>query len=266
MKGAILHAGPSILSGPGLISTTVIAILALSLGCGLCDAAETPKDPPERAGKDWWSLQALKNPAVPKVRKSDRVRNLIDAFVLERLEAKGLGLSPPADPRTLDRRRYCARLGLPPDPQVIEDFAQNPSEKAYRALVRDLLDSPHYGERWARHWLDVARYAESQGCERERMRPNSWRYRDWVIQALNADLPYNQFTIDQLAGDLVPNATDMQRLATAFNRQTLTNTEGGTDKEQWRVAAVMDRVETLGSVWLGLTAVSYTHLTLPTKA
>ena len=203
MKGAILHAGPSILSGPGLISTTVIAILALSLGCGLCDAAETPKDPPERAGKDWWSLQALKNPAVPKVRKSDRVRNLIDAFVLERLEAKGLGLSPPADPRTLVRRLYFTLIGLPPDPQVIEDFAQNPSEKAYRALVRDLLDSPHYGERWARHWLDVARYAESQGFERDLMRPNAWRYRDWVVHALNEDMPYDEFARLQIAGDWI---------------------------------------------------------------
>jgi hypothetical protein len=124
---------------------------------------------------------------------------------------------------------------------------------AYEQLVDRLLASPHFGERWGRHWLDKARFADSDGYEKDNARPNAWHYRDWVIQAINHDLGFDRFTIEQLAGDLLPRATDAQRLATAFHRQTLTNTEGGTDQEQWRVAAVMDRTETLGTVWLGLT-------------
>ena len=110
-----------------------------------------------------------------------------------------------------------------------------------------------FAERWARHWLDVARYADSDGYEKDTNRPNAWRYRDWVIDAIHRDMPFDQFTVEQLAGDMLPNKTADQILATAFHRQTLTNTEGGTDQEQWRVAAVMDRTETLGTAWLGLT-------------
>jgi hypothetical protein len=117
------------------------------------------------------------------------------------------------------------------------------------------LSSPHFGERWGRHWLDKARYADSDGYEKDRPRLNAWRYRDWVINSINDDLPFDQFSVEQLAGDLLPNPTENQHLATAFNRQTLTNTEGGTDQEQWRVAAIMDRVETFGTVWLGLTSI-----------
>ena len=116
-----------------------------------------------------------------------------------------------------------------------------------------MLKSRHFGERWGRHWLDKARYADSDGYEKDRPRPNAWRWRDWVIDAVNRDMPFDQFTVEQIAGDLLPGADENQVLATAFHRQTLTNTEGGTDKEQWRVEAVFDRVETTGAVWLGLT-------------
>jgi len=200
-----------------------------------------------------WAYRSLGEPKPPVIQDNQWARNPIDNFVKKNLEIANISHSPEADRRTLIKRLSYDLLGLPPEPEAVESFIKDTSTDAYEKLVDQLLASPHFGERWGRHWLDKARYADSDGYEKDRPRMNAWRYRDWVIQAINADLPYNQFTIDQLAGDLVPNATDMQRLATAFNRQTLTNTEGGTDKEQWRVAAVMDRVETLGSVWLGLT-------------
>ena len=200
-----------------------------------------------------WAYRPLGEPKPPAIQDIQWVRNPIDNFVKKNLEIANISPSHEADRRTLIKRLSYDLLGLPPEPEAVESFVKDTSTDAYEKLVDRLLASPHFGERWGRHWLDKARYADSDGYEKDRPRMNAWRYRDWVIQSINADLPFNQFTIEQLAGDLVPNATDMQRLATAFNRQTLTNTEGGTDKEQWRVAAVMDRVETLGSVWLGLT-------------
>jgi hypothetical protein len=127
------------------------------------------------------------------------------------------------------------------------------SPQAYGKMLDKAMTSEHFGERWGRHWLDMARYADSDGYEKDRPRPDAWRFRDWVIHAINDDMPFDQFTIEQLAGDLLPNATAEQIVATAFNRQTLTNTEGGTDQEQFRIEACMDRTETLGTVWLGLT-------------
>ena len=173
--------------------------------------------------------------------------------MLAKLEASKLQPSPQADRYILIKRLSYDLLGLPPSPKEVNAFVNDKSPDAYLKLVNRLLASPHFGERWGRHWLDKARYADSDGYEKDRPRPNAWRYRDWVINSINDDLPFDQFTIEQLAGDLLPESTDAQKLATAFSRQTLTNTEGGTDKEQWRVAAVMDRVETLGAVWLGLT-------------
>ncbi len=208
------------------------------------------------SGAEWsvhWAYRPLHKSDPPKVKDARWIRNPVDQFVLDKLEVANVTPSPMADRYTLIRRLYYDLLGLPPDPREVDAFVNDRSPHAYEKVVDRLLSLPHFGERWGRHWLDKARYADSDGYEKDRPRMNAWRYRDWVIQAINADLPFNQFTIEQLAGDITPNATDMQRLATAFNRQTLTNTEGGTDKEQWRVAAVMDRVETLGSVWLGLT-------------
>ncbi|MFO1095422.1 MAG: DUF1549 domain-containing protein, partial [Planctomycetaceae bacterium] len=201
--------------------------------------------------RDHWAYQPLvrrEPPAAP-----DGATHPIDRFVRAKLAADGIPPSPEADRATLIKRLYYDLLGLPPEPDAVDAFVRDTSPLAYTELVDDLLASPHFGERWGRHWLDVARYADSDGYEKDNPRYNAWRYRDWVIQAINNDLPFDQFTIQQLAGDLLPNRTTDQLVATGFNRQTLTNTEGGTDPEQWRVEAVFDRVETLGTAWLGLT-------------
>ena len=206
-------------------------------------------------GAEWsvhWAYRPLQE-EVPFVKNSNWIRNKIDHFVLTKLKAKNLEPAPPANRATLIKRLSYDLLGLPPTPAEVHDFINNKSEDAYETLIDRLLASPHFGERWGRHWLDKARYADSDGYEKDKPRLNAWRYRDWVINAINNDIPFDQFTIEQLGGDLLPESNDIQKLATAFNRQTLTNTEGGTDQEQWRVAAVMDRTETLGTVWLGLT-------------
>jgi mono/diheme cytochrome c family protein len=199
-----------------------------------------------------WAYRPLDSKP-PAIKGKTPARNQIDWFIYAKLKAAGVPPSSAADRPTLIKRLSYDLLGLPPTPMEIDAFINDKSPAAYGKLVDRLLASPHFGERWGRHWLDKARYADSDGFEKDRPRMNAWRYRDWVIEAINSDLPFDQFTIEQLAGDLLPKATEAQKLATAFNRQTLTNTEGGTDKEQWRVAAVMDRVETLGAVWLGLT-------------
>jgi hypothetical protein len=180
-------------------------------------------------------------------------RNPIDNFILARLGKEGIAPSPEADRTTLIKRLSYDLLGLPVDVADVDAFAADPAPDAYEKLVDRLLASPHFGERWGRHWLDKARYADSDGYEKDNNRPDAWRYRNWVIDAFNADLPFDRFTLDQIAGDLLPAASPMQILATAFHRQTLTNTEGGVDKEQFRVEAVFDRTETTATVWLGLT-------------
>lgn len=177
----------------------------------------------------------------------------VDAFIRQRLAAEGFQPAARADRVTLIRRVHYDLLGLPPAPEEVDAFLADGSDRAYEAMVDRALASGHFGERWGRHWLDMARYADSDGYEKDRPRPDAWRYRDWVIRAVNEDMPFDQFTIEQLAGDLLPEATPEQVVATAFNRQTLTNTEGGTDQEQFRVEACFDRTETLGAVWLGLT-------------
>ncbi len=211
---------------------------------------------------DHWSYQPILRDAPPTVQNAAWVRNPIDAYVLAKLESEGIEPSPEADRYTLIKRLYYDLLGLPPTPTEVDAFVNDTSDQAYEQLVDRLLRSPHYGERWGRHWMDKARYADSDGYEKDRPRPNAWRFRDWVIDAVNSDMPFDQFTIEQMAGDLLPDATPMQRLATAFHRQTLTNTEGGTDQEEFRVAAIVDRIATTGSVWLGLTvacAQCHTH-------
>ncbi|RPH49158.1 MAG: DUF1549 domain-containing protein, partial [Planctomycetota bacterium] len=177
----------------------------------------------------------------------------IDHFVRTRLAKENLAPSPEADRTPLIKRLSYDLLGLPPSIEDVDAFLADAAPDAYEKLVDRLLASPHFGERWGRHWLDKARYADSDGYEKDNNRPDAWRYRTWVIDAINADMPFDRFTIEQLAGDLLPGPTPMQILATAFNRQTLTNTEGGVDKEQFRVEAVFDRTETTGAVWLGLT-------------
>src|SRR5262249_39721959 len=156
-----------------------------------------------------------------------------------RLEAEKIAPSSEADKVTLIRRLSLDLLGLPPSPREVEQFLEDKSPDAYDHLVDRLLASPHYGERWGRHWLDLARYADSDGYEKDTGRPFAWRYRHWVIEALNRDLPFDKFTIEQLAGDLLPKATTEQKVATGFHRNTLTNREGGVDQEQFRVEAVV---------------------------
>ncbi len=202
---------------------------------------------------DHWAYQPLAKVAPPQVKASFGGMNAIDQFILARLEADGMTLSPEADRATLIRRLSLDLLGLLPSVEQVDQFLNDERPEAYELLVDRLLESPHFGERWGRHWLDMARYADSDGYEKDNPRPDAYRYRDWVIDAINADMPFDEFTIQQIAGDLLPDANDMQRLATAFHRQTLTNTEGGTDQEQFRVEACFDRTETTGTVWLGLT-------------
>ncbi|PYV09587.1 MAG: hypothetical protein DMG07_22890, partial [Acidobacteria bacterium] len=192
-----------------------------------------------------------KNP-VPGVGNQAWVRNPIDAFVLSRLEREGITPSPEADRITLIRRLSLDLIGLPPTVPEVSDFLADSRPDAYERLVDRLLASPHYGEKWAHHWLDLARYADSDGYN-DAVRPNAWRYRDWVIDALNSNMPFDRFTIEQLAGDLLPGAAIEQKVATGFNRNTMTRREGGTDREEDRTEQVIDRTSTLGSVWLGLT-------------
>lgn len=189
-------------------------------------------------------------------------RNPIDRFVLARLERAGLRPSPPADRFALLRRASIDLRGLPPTPAEVDAFARDTRPDAYEQAVDRFLADPAYGERWARMWLDLARYADSAGYGSDPLRPTIWHYRDWVIDAFNRNLPYNQFTLEQLAGDLLPNASKEQKIATAFHRNTMTNTEGGTDDEEFRVAAVKDRADTTAQVWMGLTlgcAKCHTH-------
>jgi Protein of unknown function (DUF1549)/Protein of unknown function (DUF1553)/Planctomycete cytochrome C len=200
-----------------------------------------------------WAFQPVRRPKLPAVKNRSWVRNGVDHFILARLEKEGLKPSPEADRTTLIRRLSLDLTGLPPTPEEVDAFLADTRPGAYDRLVERLLSSPHYGERWARHWLDAARYADSDGYEKDTGRPFAWRWRDWVIHALNRDLPYDRFVIEQLAGDLLPGATVEQKVATGFHRNTLTNREGGVDQEQFRVEAVVDRVNTTSRVFLGVT-------------
>jgi hypothetical protein len=200
-----------------------------------------------------WTFEPIRRFDPPAPRTASWARGDIDRFILAKLEEKGIAPSPEADRYTLVRRLHYDLLGLPPPVADVDAFVSDSRPDAYERLVDRLLASPHFGERWGRHWLDLARYADSNGYEADRARPDAYVYRDWVIDAVNRDLPFDRFTIEQLAGDLLPDATSRTRIATAFNRQTLTNEEGGVDQEEFRVAAVFDRTATLGTVWLGLT-------------
>ena len=207
------------------------------------------------AGANWESHWAFTTPEaidLPTVGDVQWPRNGIDAFILARLELNGLKPNPPADRRTLIRRVSLDLIGLPPTHEEIQAFLVDDEAGAYERVVDRLLASPRYGEHMARPWLDLARYADSQGFEKDNPR-TMWRYRDWVIDALNADMPFDTFTREQLAGDLLDSPTQPQLIATGFHRNTQTNTEGGTDNEEFRSAAVIDRVNTTMQGWMGLT-------------
>jgi hypothetical protein len=199
-----------------------------------------------------WGFVAPKRPAVPAVKDATWPRNVIDRFVLARLEKEGLKPAPEADRYTLARRVTLDLTGLPPTIEAVDRFVADKSPNAYEKFVDEVLKSPAYGERWAHVWLDLARYADSNGYATDNAR-TIWKYRDWVIDALNANMPFDRFTLEQIAGDLLPNATQEQLIATAFHRNTLTNDEGGTSDEEFRVVAVVDRVNTTMQVWMGLT-------------
>jgi hypothetical protein len=199
-----------------------------------------------------WSFQRLTGPAVPAVGDSDRTITPVDAFVLDRLREADLRPSPEADRPTLIRRVSLDLTGLPPTVEEVDRFVADRHPGAYVRVVERLLASPAFGERWGRVWLDLSRYADSAGYAQDPPR-TIWRFRDWVIRALNDNLPFDEFTIEQLAGDLLPRPSNSQLIATAFHRNTMTNSEGGTDDEEFRVAAVVDRVNTTIQVWMGLT-------------
>src|SRR5439155_4022922 len=216
--------------------------------------AQWPEQP--AAAKHWAYVKPMR-PAIPKLKNTVWVRNPIDAFVLARLEKEGLKPSPQATRETLIRRVSLDLIGLPPSVEEVDQFVVDKSPDAYEKLVDRLLASPHYGERWARPWLDLARYADTNGFEADQRR-SIWKYRDWVIDALNRDMPYDRFSIEQLAGDMLPNATTpdatmAQRIATGFHRNTMFNEEGGVDKEEAHWENLIDRVNTTATVWLGST-------------
>jgi cytochrome c553 len=198
-----------------------------------------------------WAFQPPARPAAPKTADTRWPRNAIDQFILARLEQEKINPSPEASKLTLLRRVHLDLTGLPPAPADIDAFMSDAAPDAYEKAVDRLLASPHYGERQARHWLDQARYADSDGGSRDEPR-HIWKYREWVISALNRDLPFHQFVIEQLAGDLLPNATESQIVATGFQRNSMLQIEAGTDREQYRVEAVADRVDTTGTTLLGL--------------
>lgn len=209
-----------------------------------------------------WAFTKPEKPQPPQVKDTSWAANAIDYFILQSLEKQGLGPSPEADRHTLIRRLSLDLIGLPASREEVSEFVQDSSPDAYERLVDRLLSSPAYGERWARVWLDLARYADSAGYGSDPLRLNIWPWRDWVIQALNQNLSFDEFTIQQIAGDLLPDAGQDQLIATAFHRNTMTNTEGGTDDEEFRVAAVKDRANTTAQVWMGLTlgcAQCHTH-------
>jgi mono/diheme cytochrome c family protein len=199
-----------------------------------------------------WAYVKPRRPPLPALRDASRARNPIDAFLLARLEKEGLSFAPEAPRETLIRRVSLDLTGLPPDVKEIDEFVADSSPGAYEKLVDRILASPHYGERWARPWLDLARYADTNGFNFDSRR-TMWKYRDWVIDALNRDLPFDRFTIEQIAGDLLPDATIDQKIATGFHRNTMTNEEGGTDPDEARWETLIDRVNTTAAVWLGTT-------------
>ncbi|HTD65086.1 MAG TPA: PSD1 and planctomycete cytochrome C domain-containing protein [Candidatus Limnocylindria bacterium] len=224
--------------------------------------ASWPRSSPLAASSTHWSFQPIRRPEIPRVENTRWVRNPIDSFVLARLQRAAMKSSPEADRATLIRRLHLDLIGLPPTRDQVDAFVHDRRRDAYERLVDVLLASPHFGERWGRHWLDLARYADSAGYQIDRVRPGAYLFRDWVVESFNRDQPFDQFTIEQLAGDLLPNATLQQKIATGFHRMTLSNFEDGVDQNEYECKAKVDRVATTGTAWLGLTvgcAECHTH-------
>jgi uncharacterized protein DUF1553/uncharacterized protein DUF1549/cytochrome c len=211
-----------------------------------------PGDESDTGIQKHWAYIKPVRPKLPSVKNKSWLRNPIDSFILARLEKEKLQPSAEAERATLLRRVYLDLIGLPPSPQEVDAFLADRSPGAYEKVVDSLLRSSHFGERWARPWLDLARYADSNGYERDRPR-TIWKYRDWVIDAFNKDMPFDQFTIEQLAGDMLPKPSNDQLIATGFHRNTMLNQEGGVDDEEARWETIIDRVNTTATVWLGST-------------
>ncbi|MEX2261211.1 MAG: PSD1 and planctomycete cytochrome C domain-containing protein [Bryobacteraceae bacterium] len=248
---AVHQSGDLKMPPAGKLKDEQIAALSKWIEAGLPWPAEKAKIA-EQSQSGHWAFQPPKRHPAPAVKDAAWPRNAIDNFILAKLEANSLAPSPEADQATLLRRVSLDLTGLPPSPKEVEEFLADKSPEAYERAVDRLLASPHYGERWGRHWLDVARYADSNGYNIDGPR-DIWKYRDWVIEALNRDLPFDQFVVEQLAGDLLPKPSVDQLIATGFHRNTPLNLEGGIDFEQYRVEAVVDRVATTGAAFLGLT-------------
>lgn len=207
-----------------------------------------------KQGAQWgehWAYVSLKETPAPII-KNEWIKNDIDRFIYEKLEVEKLSPSKEADAATLLRRVSLDLIGLPPSDNVAEMYLKNPTNETYEQLIDSLLASPAFGERWASMWMDLARYADSKGYEKDEYR-QIWKYRDWLIKAFNADKPYNEFITEQLAGDLFPEPTDELYIASAFHRNTMTNDEGGTDSEEFRTAAILDRVSTTWQAMMGTT-------------
>ncbi len=246
---AIRRTGEIKMPPAGPLAANDVAALSDWIGQGAAWGSAPPR---ERVTAAHWSFQPVRRPSPPRLRDPSKARNAIDFFIQAKLEEKGIAPSPEADRRTLLRRLSLDLTGLPPTLEEIRAFLDDRRSDAYERAVERLLASPHYGERWGRHWLDIARYADSNGYSIDGDR-SIWRYRDWVIDALNRDMPFDRFVIEQVAGDLLPNPTQEQLIATGFHRNTMINQEGGIDYEQYRVEAVVDRVNTTGAAFLGLT-------------
>ena len=211
-------------------------------------AATTSK----RAGLDWWSLQPIKRPTIPVSRDPKGSVNPIDAFVQRKLADNKMVPAPPADRRALVRRVYFDLLGLPPTFEEVEAFADDKAPDAYEKLIDKLLASPHYGERWGRYWLDVARYAETCGYERDQVKPDVWKYRDWVVKAFNDDMPYDRFVTEQLAGDELPGASAATTVATGFIRLGTWNDEPN-DPNEYKYDRLEDMVGATSTAFLAMT-------------
>jgi mono/diheme cytochrome c family protein len=237
--------------GPGL-TPDEIQLLSDWISSGAVFPADETVVATARRRTDHWSFQPVQHPTPPARAADSSVRSPIDAFIGAQLEQVKLAPSAEADRSTLIRRASLDLRGVPPTPDELHEFLADDSPDAYERLIDRLLASPDFGERWGRDWLDVARYADSNGFTRDMPR-TIWKYRDWVVAALNDDLPFDEFVIDQIAGDLRPDPRLDQLVATGFHRNTLINEEGGTDPEQFRVEAVVDRINTTGTVFLGLT-------------
>src|SRR5580698_411040 len=236
---------------PWLTAFAATLIVVQSLVAQAADDAKPAGTNQAPARRHWAFVAPVKSP-LPRVKDQKWAHDPIDRFVLARLESEDLKPSPEADRITLLRRLSLDLTGLPPTIAELDAFVADKSKDAYEKEVERLLASPHYGERWGRIWLDAARYADSDGFEKDKPR-FIWNYRDWVIKAFNENLPYDQFIIQQLAGDLLPNPTQDQLIATGFLRNSMLNEEGGVDPEQFRMDAMFDRMDAIGKSILGLT-------------